>query len=429
MPSDINPNDNVIVLCPNGCSNGSCIESVSSCDENENVCTATIFEGETVIVRSNRVSIDFISSDSVVLNINGDRKGTQKEEGYYTFSNGDKIVIKKIYNPRYVGDPLGGISYVEIELIKSTESLDCIDSDGGLDYYVKGTASKKDWTTITDFCVNSTTLSETICNSVGNPTYAKYYCPEGCNRDVCIRTIVCEAGQKLGDIDGDGEITRDDQAIVGLILVNRIPEPEDISCIDVNEDGVVSSEDSRLIGQYADGDINSFEGAYQCPTISRRGFLKRCWSNCTGQIQDEPTCKYGRVRLWPLFTCPKEGRNAVTAECELIERDEELENEETLRETIKNEYEKEFSYEACVLDEAEEYTSAEDCGDAWNCLAREYASLIPRADLQELADCMIERGGESCAIEYEEENPSLNIDEQLADKFDICLAGRHVDYS
>lgn len=63
----------------------------------------------------------------------------------------------------------------------------CIDSDGGLDYNVKGTATKEGWDDITDFCVDTTKLSESLCNNDGNPAYAQYSCPNGCSDGACTK--------------------------------------------------------------------------------------------------------------------------------------------------------------------------------------------------------------------------------------------------
>jgi len=62
----------------------------------------------------------------------------------------------------------------------------CTDSDGGVNYNTKGTASKEDKGNTTDFCVNTIKLSEALCNNDGNPAYAQYNCPNGCNNGACI---------------------------------------------------------------------------------------------------------------------------------------------------------------------------------------------------------------------------------------------------
>lgn len=96
------------------------------------------------------------------------------------------------------------------------------------------------------------------------------------------------------------------------------------------------------------------------------------------------------------------------------------------REQIEHYYYEEFSYEDCELNNAKDYNSVSDCSATWRCLSQEYAKLIPESDLQNLADYMKEYGGESGSIWYDDKNPSVK--QQLTNKFDLCLSGRHKDY-
>jgi len=98
-----------------------------------------------------------------------------------------------------------------------------------------------------------------------------------------------------------------------------------------------------------------------------------------------------------------------------------------LRKMIEDYYYGEFSYEECDLNNAQEYTSVSDCYDAWKCLAKEYAKLIPKEDLEDLVGEMSEHGGESGSIYYHEENPSVN-EEMRNSKFAVCLSGVHEGY-
>jgi len=98
-----------------------------------------------------------------------------------------------------------------------------------------------------------------------------------------------------------------------------------------------------------------------------------------------------------------------------------------LRKMIEDYYYDEFSYEECDLNNAQGYTSTSDCYDAWKCLAKEYANLIPEEDLEDLVGEMSEHGGESGSIYYHEENPS--VDEEMRNsKFALCLSGVYEGY-
>ncbi len=66
----------------------------------------------------------------------------------------------------------------------------CTDSDGGLNYYVKGSVSKQGWETIEDFCVNSTKLSESFCNNDKNPAYVQYSCTNSCFYGACDTKVI-----------------------------------------------------------------------------------------------------------------------------------------------------------------------------------------------------------------------------------------------
>ena len=103
-----------------------------------------------------------------------------------------------------------------------------------------------------------------------------------------------------------------------------------------------------------------------------------------------------------------------------------VEDSTSLRQDIEDYYYSEFAYEACDLNEANEYTSVIDCEAAWKCLAEEYAKLIPEADLKNLADNMKANGGESASIYYNANNPSVN--DAIVAKYDTCLSGRHDDF-
>jgi len=65
------------------------------------------------------------------------------------------------------------------------QNVTCTDSDGGIDYYIKGTAKGDE--VLEDFCVNSIKLSEALCNNDGREAYAQYDCPYGCKEGACLQ--------------------------------------------------------------------------------------------------------------------------------------------------------------------------------------------------------------------------------------------------
>jgi cysteine-rich repeat protein len=77
------------------------------------------------------------------------------------------------------------------------ENVQCTDSDGGRNYYVKGTAIGGDsngYSNLTDFCaggggVDIRTLREAYCS--GNTILAEnYICPYGCNNGACLNKVL-----------------------------------------------------------------------------------------------------------------------------------------------------------------------------------------------------------------------------------------------
>jgi len=59
--------------------------------------------------------------------------------------------------------------------------------------------------------------------------------------------ITCEAGQIIGDVDGDGDIDDDDTTMLGDIWRGDLSEPSNICCIDVNKDGTFDIDDTTFI--------------------------------------------------------------------------------------------------------------------------------------------------------------------------------------
>ena len=71
------------------------------------------------------------------------------------------------------------------------EVMNCTDSDGGKNYYVKGTASDA-WDTEADYCVSNSELYESWCEDAGDGRGlvvhgGGYICPGGCGGGVCLK--------------------------------------------------------------------------------------------------------------------------------------------------------------------------------------------------------------------------------------------------
>ncbi len=65
--------------------------------------------------------------------------------------------------------------------------------------------------------------------------------------------LKCNSGQKIGDVDGDGNITLLDANLTSQIYVNLISSPENICCADVDKNGEIDIVDFLKISRIAQG--------------------------------------------------------------------------------------------------------------------------------------------------------------------------------
>ena len=67
----------------------------------------------------------------------------------------------------------------------------CTDSDGGINYYVKGTTTgywEGSWQSVTDFCYNASVVEEYFCDGI-NVVKTGHMCPNGCKNGACIGNV------------------------------------------------------------------------------------------------------------------------------------------------------------------------------------------------------------------------------------------------
>ncbi|MFA6228535.1 MAG: DUF5684 domain-containing protein [Patescibacteria group bacterium] len=143
--------------------------------------------------------------------------------------------------------------------IEDSTPYTCTDTDGGTDYFVKGTVSAKgngEQATGADACTDKSTVSETSCgkNSSGNYTIkiTPYKCPNGCLNGACIKTASGGSGSTCTDSDGGKDIFK-----AGIITINgKIEnisdtcglEPQTITERYCLPNGTVASEDIKCPG-------------------------------------------------------------------------------------------------------------------------------------------------------------------------------------
>ena len=70
-------------------------------------------------------------------------------------------------------------------------------------------------------------------------------------------TVTCSDGQKIGDVDGDGVIAKNDASLLLAMLPGLISKPSNICCVDANSDKKVSTGDATYILRIVAGTNNS----------------------------------------------------------------------------------------------------------------------------------------------------------------------------
>jgi hypothetical protein len=240
--------------CPNGCSIGACVTtSPRVCTDSDNGTNYNI-KGTTTGYGTDG---NLKTVTDYCMNINAGGPGPYVNE-FICQPNGDVNDIA--YNCP------NGCS--EGACINQTTQT-CTDSDGGKDYYVKGTttgiirctdqAQCMTPQTVSDLCgSDGFTLTEFYCDNDGfqvvdltSGTYS-YKCPNGCSDGACIaNSVVCKPGQKIGDLNGDGIVSTTDWVAAGNIVSGIMPKPENICCVDATMDGQITSADYDKIGRIA----------------------------------------------------------------------------------------------------------------------------------------------------------------------------------
>ncbi|MDO8740272.1 MAG: LamG-like jellyroll fold domain-containing protein [Candidatus Woesearchaeota archaeon] len=135
--------------------------------------------------------------------------------------------------------------------INATPAIKCKDSDGGKDYYVTGNVTQSGQT-YQDACINPTRLREGYCQN-DSYTVAVYGCPNGCGNGACLtvkRTVNCTTTSIIGDANGDRTITPGDALLITNIVQGIEAAPFNKCCVDVDNNGVISQNDSVMAFNY-----------------------------------------------------------------------------------------------------------------------------------------------------------------------------------
>ena len=151
--------------CPNGCSNGTCksVIKIRNCTDSDG--GKNYYVWGKVIDKNGQEHVDWCV-------------GSRLEE-FYCNENG---TAESIYYFCYYGCAHGAC------LNKSP----CSDTDGGKNYYVKGTLRTKYGVEIADQCINRSSLREYYCEDDGGVGMVDYTCTYACSDGACIFESECE---------------------------------------------------------------------------------------------------------------------------------------------------------------------------------------------------------------------------------------------
>ncbi|MBU2616049.1 MAG: hypothetical protein KKC19_03010 [Nanoarchaeota archaeon] len=184
-------------LCPNGCLDGACVSTIEEVDEVAVGCTDS--DGDNPLKKGNLtiggfVHSDYCITDQVLAELVCESDDFYSEKGY-PCPNGC----------------LDGACVSTIEEVDEV-AVGCTDSDGGVDYYVKGIGqgayegltddnyifssegeflpTENSFSTDYDHCVGEDSIYEVYCTSDGNLSATGFFCPNGCLDGACIKKEV-----------------------------------------------------------------------------------------------------------------------------------------------------------------------------------------------------------------------------------------------
>lgn len=132
----------------------------------------------------------YFSTAQAVKNYSFSSSVTIHAAGVYKFGANSRDILYPVPGEAHQASEGAGVSYITITV---TDALVCKDTDGGKDYFVKGSVYSSDISHpyYTDYCDGSI-LHEFSCSpfttSITGITQSFYTCPNGCLNGVCIQS-------------------------------------------------------------------------------------------------------------------------------------------------------------------------------------------------------------------------------------------------
>ncbi len=160
-------------VCPKGCKDGACIK-----DQPKSTCTDT--DGGKDYFVAGRVNTVNKIRDTIDSGAYFDVCSNNVLKEMYCASATNSRALSENYNcPNGCKDGA---------CVKEQPKPTCTDSDGGKDYFVKGTA--QDSTSpilLTDVCEKNGQLAEMSCDGTGRVVTELHACPNGCKNGACVK--------------------------------------------------------------------------------------------------------------------------------------------------------------------------------------------------------------------------------------------------
>ncbi len=187
-----------LYTCPNGCADGACLNLTigdATCGDSDGGLNYYVY-GSTKFKLG---SLEVNNEDECALvssyNASGYPVGWMSD-GYSFSCSGENCYISEAYCSVDSNGILLDSDATKLfkcpngcangACINSTQ-ITCNDTDGGLNYYVKGSAGKPSTASFDDVCLSVEELSEAFCNSSTNlASYVNIACPNECSDGACI---------------------------------------------------------------------------------------------------------------------------------------------------------------------------------------------------------------------------------------------------
>jgi len=249
---------NEVYTCPNGCENGACKQvtpsiTVISPNGGEQIKLHELFDITWKSSGVNNAYIYLWFPDGGTCKIT-DVSASQGKYSEVIMTNEQCPNIPRTITPgQYkilITTEIEGIKDYSDNYFSIVSAISaCTDSDGGLNYNVKGTVTYGS-TVNTDTCSASGYLFEQHCLN-GNPVQATYWCPKGCQDGACIQAVP----PSIISISPTSGTANDTITIYGKNLFGTKPSG---IIVEFLENGVLTGSISSPITESSDGSYLKF---------------------------------------------------------------------------------------------------------------------------------------------------------------------------